>query len=230
MHKKLLFFFLVIVLSCSPIGKYQNLPEVQAWEDDIQKFEQLDEREVYPEDAILFAGSSSILLWSSLEIDMSPYTVIQRGFGGAKLTDLVAYSDRIIGPHPCNAIVVFVANDISGTESDKTPREVEKLFRILLKSVRRTHPYTPFFWIAITPTKSRWKVWPEVKQANELIKKYCVNHRNTYFISTDTAFINESGDPRDELFESDMLHLNTDGYAVWTRIIKKELKKVITPN
>ena len=50
---------------------------------------------------------------------------------------------------------------------------------------------------------------------------------NTYFIPTDYAFLNEGGQPIDELFSSDRLHLTEKGYAVWTNIIKNELKKVI---
>ena len=196
MRRYLLLLVSFVVLSCSPIRKYQTLPEVQTWENDIQKFEQLDKSETYSKDAILFAGSSSILLWSTLEKDMAPYTVIQRGYGGAKLSDFVVYAGRIFDPHPCKAIVIFIANDISGSNQDKSPQEVAGLFRNVLKTIRKTHPDTPVFWIAITPTASRWKVWPEIKKANNLIKDICGNQNNTYFIQTDFAFLNESGQPR----------------------------------
>jgi GDSL-like Lipase/Acylhydrolase family len=227
------YLFLLVsfaVLSCSPVRKYQTLPEVQAWGQDIQKFEQLDSSVTYPQDAILFAGSSSIRLWSTLEKDMAPYPVIQRGYGGAKLSDFVVYAARIFDPHPCKAIVIFVANDMTGSNQDKSPKEVAGLFRNVLKTIRKTHPETPVFWVAITPTASRWNVWPEIEKANNLIRDYCDNQNNTYFIRTDFAFLNESGQPRDELFRDDRLHLNEKGYAVWTEIIKKELNKVIKPS
>lgn len=83
MRRYLILLFSLTLLSCSPVRKYQNLPEVQAWDKEIQKFEQLDTSEKYPENAVLFAGSSSIKLWSTLEKDMAPYPVIQRGYGGA---------------------------------------------------------------------------------------------------------------------------------------------------
>ena len=229
MRRYLLLLISFAILSCSPVRKYQNLPEVQAWEQNIQKFEQLDKSETYSEDAILFAGSSSIRLWSTLEKDMTPYPVIQRGYGGAKLSDFVVFAARIVDPHPCKAIVIFIANDITGGANDKRPQDVAGLFRNVLKTVRETHPSTPVFWIAITPTESRWKVWPEIKKANDLIKEICVNQYNTYFIRTDFAFLNESGYPKDELFKPDKLHLTEKGYEVWTGIIKKELNKVILP-
>lgn len=223
MRRYLLLLASVVLLSCSPLRKYQDLPEVRSWDKDIQKFEQLDKSEKYPDDAILFAGSSSIRLWNTLEKDMSPYNIIQRGYGGAKLSDFAVYADRIFSQHKCKAIVMFIANDIMGTTQDKTPEEVAALFRNVLKTIRKSHPSTPVFWIAVTPTPSRWKVWSEIQKANAMIRNICDNKKNTYFITTDFAFLNENGVPKDELFREDKLHLTLKGYAVWTEIIKKEL-------
>ncbi len=193
------------------------------WENDIRKFEHLDSTEKYAPDAILFTGSSSIRLWDSLAADMAPYHVIQRGYGGARLSDYLLYARRIIFPHPGKAIVIFIANDITGDKSDKTPVEVGEMARQLLRIIREKFPDEPVFWIEITPTSSRWKVWPLIQQANKEIEKECREDGHATFISTASAFLNQSGLPKDELFRSDKLHLNAEGYKVWTGIIKKEL-------
>lgn len=218
---------ILVSLSCAPLSKYSELPEVKAWESDIEKFEQLDVTKSYPSDAILFAGSSSIRLWSTIGKDMMPYNVIQRGYGGAKLSDFAVYADRIIYPHPCRAIVIFIANDISGNENDKSPLEVSQLFKKTLYIIRRKFTDTPVFWISVTPTPSRWAVWPEIKEANEMIKEICDSHRNTYFIDTEKYFLNSSGLPRSDLFVEDKLHLNDEGYKIWSGIIKNELNNVL---
>jgi glycerophosphoryl diester phosphodiesterase len=228
MNRLVLSILFLIIISCSPLSRYQDLPEVKAWDNEIVKFEQLDKDEIYSEDAIIFAGSSSIRLWSTLEQDMAPYPVIQRGFGGSKLSDLAVYAERIFKPHPCKAIVLFIANDISGSDKDKSPEEVAALFKILMKNIRKSHPDTPVFWVEVTPCSSRWKVWPEIQKATELIRKECQNQKNTYTIRTDFAFLKD-GKPNDELFISDKLHLNAQGYEVWKGIIKKELGKVVEP-
>jgi hypothetical protein len=227
MRKLIIYLITFIFLSCSPLGKYRNLPEVTSWESDIKNFEQLDSSQKYPADAILFAGSSSIRLWTSIDKDMYPYHIIQRGYGGAKLSDFAVYADRIFDPHPCRAIVIFIANDITGTAQDKSPEEVATLFKSVLKTIRKAHPSTPVFWIEITPTASRWKVWPEIQKANSLIKNICSKQKHTYFIKTDYAFLNEKGLPKDEYFREDKLHLTEKGYAVWTKIIKKELDTIL---
>ena len=227
MPRYLILILAALMIACSPVRKYRSLPEVKAWEKDIQEFAVRDKNEKYPDDAILFAGSSSIRLWTSIDKDMYPYHIIQRGYGGAKLSDFAVYADRIFDPHPCRAIVIFIANDITGTAQDKSPEEVATLFKSVLKTIRKAHPSTPVFWIEITPTASRWKVWPEIQKANSLIKNICSKHQHTYFIKTDYAFLNEKGLPKDEYFREDKLHLTEKGYAVWTEIIKKELDNTL---
>jgi hypothetical protein len=206
---------------------YQDMPAVKGWESEIEKFEQLDIAKSYPADAILFAGSSSIRLWSTINNDMMPYNVIQRGYGGAKLSDFAVYADRIIYPHPCKAIVIFVANDIAGNDDDKSPLEVSQLFKKTMNIIRRKFRTTPVFWISITPTPSRWHVWPEIKEANEMIRNICLERQNTYYIDTEKYFVTPSGLPNSELFVEDRLHLNKTGYSIWAGIIKNELNKVL---
>lgn len=218
---------LLIILACSPLRVYQQLPEVRSWEDDIRLLEHLDSIETHPENAILFAGSSSIRLWSTLSQDMDPYPVIQRGYGGAKLSDFAVYAERIIYPHSCSAILLFIANDITGNEGDKSPEEVVRLFRQVLKTIRKKYTDTPVFWIAVTPTPLRWNAWPQITEANKMIEQLCLRHKNTYFIHTEMDFLNAAQLPREELFLPDSLHLNAQGYALWTNIIRKELAAVL---
>jgi lysophospholipase L1-like esterase len=122
---------------------------------------------------------------------------------------------------------LFIANDIAGNDSDKTPREVLRLFRYVVKTIRREFPETPVFWIAVTPTESRWKVWPAIQEANMLIRDYCDKSRNLHFIATEKEFLDNAGFPRNDLFLPDLLHLNPEGYEVWSGIIKSELDRVL---
>lgn len=224
----LILLALSLSAACSPVRIYKDMPEVKAWETEILKFEELDQNETYPDNSILFAGSSSIRLWSTIEHDLSPYKVIQRGYGGAKLSDFAVYTERIIWPHKnIDGIVLFIANDISGNETDKTPEEVLNLFKYVVKTIRKEFPETPVFWIAITPTGSRWEVWPQIREANDLIRNYTIKNSDLYFIATERRFINKDGKPRPELFISDKLHLNDEGYRVWTEIIKSDLDSVL---
>ncbi|NJO69527.1 MAG: hypothetical protein HC830_09810, partial [Bacteroidetes bacterium] len=168
-----------LLLSCSPLRQFK--PDVESWEADIRKFEKLDSIETYPKDAVLFMGSSSIRLWNTLQEDMQPYHTIQRGFGGSKISDLAWYTPRIVYPHQCKAIVIFIANDITGSEEDKTPAEIAGLFKYIVKTIRKKLPETPVFYIQVTPTESRWKMWPTIQEGNMLVKQQCEKLYKTHF-------------------------------------------------
>ena len=59
------------------------------WEEDIRALEERSAGRFGPGEAVVFVGSSSIRFWSTLEADMAPMPVLQHGFGGAKLGDVL---------------------------------------------------------------------------------------------------------------------------------------------
>ena len=170
----------LLLISCSPLKDY-NVKDRKWAFPEIEAFERSDKTQSYAEDAILFIGSSSIRLWKTLIEDMKPYSVIQRGYGGAHFRDMVFFTDRIMSDHQLSMVVCFVANDISGSEQDGTPQEVLKLFKHFIKQVRVKYPTIPIMQIAITPTKSRWSLWPEIDKVNALMKGYCEKNRQSLF-------------------------------------------------
>jgi hypothetical protein len=200
------------------------IPEdILKWEPEIAVFDSLNLAEPTDTGTILVTGSSSVRLWDSIHTDLRPYRVIQRGYGGAKLTDFNYYEERIIKPEPFRAIVVFVANDIAGEEMDLSPKEVLRQFKELVGQIRDRNPGTPVCWIEITPTPKRWSVSPQIREANGLIKAYCEKKDDLHFISTFDHYITPEGIPDSTLFREDMLHLNRDGYLLWADIIKTAL-------
>lgn len=214
----------ILFIHCDSLKQYES--GARYWEADIQKLEARDQIETYPDDAILFVGSSSIRLWSTIEEDMVPYSVIQRGYGGAKLSDVAYYTKRLVYPHRFRALVLFVANDICGSDDDKSIDEIAFLFKTIIQTVRKKYPKTPIFFIEITPTNSRWQVWPQIQEANRTIKSICERQPNLYFIDTSRHFLNPESQPKSELFLEDQLHLNHHGYQIWSMLIKSKLGQV----
>ena len=102
------------------------------------------------------------------------------------------------------------------------------MFRGIVKTVRKKYRDQPIFVIEITPTKSRWAVWPEVQRLNQLLKQTCSTMHNTYFIETASAYLNKNGEPRNDLFIKDMLHQNREGYVIWGELVKKKMDEVLT--
>tara|TARA_A100001011_G_scaffold373629_1_gene433262 strand:+ start:255 stop:899 length:645 start_codon:yes stop_codon:yes gene_type:complete len=199
------------------------------FEQEVSLLESLDLEEKAGEKDLLFIGSSSIRLWDNIQVDMYPYSSVKRGYGGAHFYDLIHFSERLVKNHYPKAILIFVANDITGSNDfinlagDISPNEVKKLFRYNYKSIRRIHKHIPIFLIETTPTPKRWKVWNKILQANKKLERFCKQETNLYFISTRDKFIGDDGLLIQSLFLNDELHLNVDGYKLWSSVIKSKL-------
>ncbi len=200
---------------------------MERWSQDIETLEQRDVVQRDPEEAILFIGSSSIRRWDTIELDMAPYRVVQRGYGGAKYSDLAVFAKRLIDPHEYNALVVFVANDVQGKAEDHSPKQVEECARYIAEVSRKHRPQAPIFFIEVTPTRKRFSAWPLICKVNARLQQLSLSIPDTYFISTADHFLDPSGKPRDELFVDDQLHLNGDGYKKWSKLIRRELDEVL---
>ena len=203
-------------------------PLVRRWESDIADLEALDRSSHDPDNAILLIGSSSIRLWEAIADDMSPCAVIRRGYGGAAYRDLCHYAPRLIAAHQPRAIVVFVANDITSPENSPDPKQVMIDVRATLLRIRERHPKLPVFFVAVTPTESRWKAWPIVQRLNSMIEAMCHESSTTFFIPTESHFLDAaSGTPVSTLFRDDRLHLSPAGYTVWAGVIRSSLHEVL---
>ena len=55
-----------------------------------------------------------------------------------------------------------------------------------------------------------------MKKANSLIKDYAKNDKKVFYIDTATPMIGKNGKPRSDLFVKDSLHLNSNGYDLWS--------------
>ncbi len=228
-------YFLALLITCSLFACED--PETQTvtpataapaddpsrWEDDIAAFEAQDKAEAPPENALVFVGSSSIRLWSTLKEDMAPMPVIQRGFGGSKLGDAIHFADRIITPYAPRAVVVFSGtNDIAG-DNPKSAEAVFDLYKTFVATVHEQLPGTPIYFIAISPAKSRWAHRQIVADTNALVAAHAEANEGLFYIDTASALLDEDGESREDLFLEDKLHLNPDGYAVWTSIVRPAL-------
>ena len=221
----ILLISLLFISSLNAQNKKQPIKNV--YEKEISALEQLDKTEKYADNSIFLVGSSSIRLWSTLKEDLAPYPFIQRGFGGSRTPDVVQYLKRLAYPHNFRAVVIFVANDLTGSPIDLKPKETLDNFKAMVKILRAKYKKQPVFIVEITPSTLRWKSWPQIQQTNALLKKYCSKGKYLYFIETAQNYLNEKGEPRDELFREDHLHQNREGYKIWGRLIKNKLDEVL---
>ncbi len=204
--------------------------DANAWERTIARFEKQDRIKPPPQNAIVFTGSSSFTLWTTLAQDMAPLPVINRGFGGSKIDDVVRYAERIVLPYHPRIVVLFAGtNDISGRQP-KTAQEVFRGYKEFIYKVQAALPETSIYYVSITPTPSRWNLWPIADRANQLIKACAESDPRLHFIDLPPAILGPDGRPDRSLYRMDRLHPNLKGYAVWTSVIKPILMDMFLSN
>src|SRR5919112_4832364 len=96
---------------------------------DIQKFKKQDTISFPPRNAILFIGSSSFTKWLDVQSYFPNYKIINRGFGGSTLPDVIRYANDIIIPyHPKQVIIYCGDNDLASSDTI-TPEIVTNRFK-----------------------------------------------------------------------------------------------------
>jgi len=194
-----------------------------AWEASLRRFEARDRLQPAPPDVILFTGSSSITLWASLSRDMAPLPVLNRGFGGARMPDVVHYAERIVRPYHPRAIVLFAGTNDIADPQPATAKQVFDGYLAFIHAIHASLPGTPIYYISITPTPLRWKYWPIVQAANRLIQAHTLTDPALHYLDITGAFLGPDGLPDRSLFRADRLHPNARGYEKWTALIKPVL-------
>jgi lysophospholipase L1-like esterase len=195
------------------------------WEWQIRLYERRDRRSAPLTDGILFTGSSSINLWSTLAEDMAPLPVLNRGFGGAHLDHVNRYAARIVFPYRPKLIALYAGeNDLSGW-SNKTPESVTADFEHFVELVARELPETRILFLSLKPSLLRSGLADEQRELNERVEKVTASDDRLGFLDVGSPLLDASGAPRRELFRMDRLHLNDAGYCVWTAAIRPRLEQ-----
>jgi endonuclease/exonuclease/phosphatase family metal-dependent hydrolase/lysophospholipase L1-like esterase len=206
------------VLATIQVEAYPFIEEISA-------FKKTDSVSFPPKNAILFTGSSSVRMWKGIQSDFPTYDIINRGFGGSTLTDLVFYEKDIIFPyHPRQIVIYSGENDLAASDT-VTARMVFERFRELFEDTRDRFPEIHVAFISIKPSPSRIHLKEKVVEANELIRSYLKKEKKTAFIDVYHAMLRPDGSPRAELFLQDKLHMNREGYLIWQKLIEPHLLK-----
>jgi lysophospholipase L1-like esterase len=199
-------------------------PDPNRFAKDIARFVAWDSQNAVPANPILFVGSSSIRGWKTRE-SFPQLPVINRGFGGSHISDVIHFSDRIVLPYAPKLIVVYAGdNDV---KDGKSAARVLCDYRRFVELVHGKFPDTGIIFITIKPSGSRWSLWPEMNKANNLIKAFSEKSGRLFLADLGTPLLGADGKPDDSLFRSDRLHLNDKGYRVWARALEPVIDKAM---
>ena len=201
----------------------QQWSKDNAFIDEINEFKRLDNESFPGKGKILFTGSSSIRFWDSLKEDMEPLEVLNRGFGGAQISHVIHHFDEIIKPYNPQAIVFFCGtNDLAAL---KTPDETVHDFKKFLSLVKNEFGNIKVYVIGIKPTVDRLYLDEEERVFNSSINQLANDNAYLEYVNVWDSMLNKDGGRMPELYIDDGLHMNENGYKVWTKLVREILLK-----
>ncbi len=220
MIKKIVQSFLVVC--CLFVA---SRADAQPFSDDIQQFKNQDKLHPPPANAILFVGSSSFTKWTDVSSYFPGYNIINRGFGGSTLPDVIRYANDIIIPyHPKQVVIYCGDNDLAASDTISADTVFER-FKTLFELIRTGLPGENILYVSIKPSPSRARLKEKMEQANLLIKTYISLQQHAAFADVYHKMLNPDGSTMTNIFLEDSLHMNAKGYTIWQKVITPYLSK-----
>lgn len=173
---------------------------------------------------VLFFGSSSIRLWKSLQEDMAPLKVVNRGYGGAMLRDIHYNYETVLAEYRPKAFVFYCDNDLGGFDRDLQPTQLFDLYRLLVERLKADYPDCPIYILSIKFNENRVAKREDHRLFNTLMEDYAKWADGVTFVDVNSPLLRADGSVDNGYFEEDLLHVNRKGYAVWTSVLKPMLR------
>ena len=219
--KKYLFVFVLFLGILSATAQTVSSIPFQA---EIDVFIKKDSIAMPAANSILFVGSSSFNYWKDISNYFPGYPIINRGFGGSSLTDIIHFNQETILKYKPKQIYIYCGeNDIAASDTI-TPQIVFERFKTL-HSIIRTHlgNNIPVMYVSIKPSVARWSMEDKFVTANSLIRNFINKQKQTQFLDVHAAMLDSNGEVFKDIFIADKLHMNAKGYAIWQKIIAPTL-------
>ena len=192
---------------------------------DIQNFRHQDSVQAPPVHPILFIGSSSFTKWADVQNYFPGYTILNRGFGGSTLLDLLRYEEDVIFKYDPKQIIIYCGdNDVASSDTISAATVLNR-FKNLFSEIRAVYPNVPVAFVSIKPSPSRWQLKDKAIAANNMIEKFLKGESNTQFVDVWKPMLGRDGKPMPDIFIEDNLHMNAKGYAIWQKAIQPYLVK-----
>lgn len=127
----LILLFLIAFISL----KAQDAP----FYNEIPNFKKQDSIKFPPKKAILFIGSSTFTNWKDVQTYFPGHVIINRGFGGSSLPNVINYVPDIVFPYDPKQIVIYCGeNDFTGGATPQIVVDrVKQLIELIQQNIRK---------------------------------------------------------------------------------------------
>jgi lysophospholipase L1-like esterase len=172
---------------------------------------------------IVFTGSSSIRLWTSLKEDFPDLPVLNRGFGGSVANDLIVHFETVILRHRPKLLVLYTgSNDLNAKLT------VDEAFADYTTVLNKVHENLPDTRVIITSVKigeKRIAQIPQVHELNRRLAAWAADHPWARYVDCTSYLADAEGRPIRKYYRDDLLHLSPAGYAEWIKVLDPVLRE-----
>ncbi|CAJ1374821.1 unnamed protein product [Effrenium voratum] len=176
-----------------------------------------------PQQGVVFAGSSMFTYWVTLKEDLAPSEValVNRGFGGSRLSDLLAFTEVLVLRHRPRLVVLYCGvNDLHfGAE----PEVVVEGTRMFHQKLKEALPDTKLLVLQMNLAPAHFAVGlvPKIRRAKALTAQLCqeIGCECLDLFAQDPRFATDFS-----FYAWDTLHLSARGYARLGELLRPALR------
>ena len=191
--------------------------QIGTFDPEIRAFELSDSAHPPAAGGVVFVGSSSIKNWTDVAADFPGLPVLNRGFGGSTLADVVQYMDGIVLRYRPRLVVLYAGdNDLT---MGRSPDQLVADYRSFAARLRAKQPRTRLVFISIKPSPSRRTLMPAARETNRRIRAETARDSLQTFVDVFSPMLGPKEQPRPELYLADSLHMTRTGYLLWRRLL-----------
>lgn len=216
-NNSLICLILVIVLSFGCKTHQNNTaPDPTRFAEEIAKFEKIKTNPQQP--TIVFTGSSSIRFWPNISSYYPAQQVVNTGFGGSQMSDLLHYLDEaVLRFAPAKVFIYEGDNDVAAGQSTAV---IMKNTKQVVKSIQKKFPEVEIILIAAKPSIARWNFKDKYLDINATFQAYAAQNDQVQYADVWTVMLDEQGEVRTDIFIEDGLHMNELGYQLWDGVLR----------
>ena len=215
-----------LIKTVIPFEQRDETSWITRYQGDINRYQKENKRLKDLSCDVLFLGSSSINLWDTIYEDFAPLKLIRRSYGGATLRDMIYNYNTIAKGYTPKSILLYVENDLGNHKEGVNAVKCFDLFRIFIDKLKKDYPNTPLIVVSLKPSQHKADQLKDQLLVNALLEENATAQGYTYVDITKVMY-DEAGNLRTDSFKEDNLHMNAEGYKLWTAILKPLLIKKV---
>lgn len=211
----LLIVFLPFIFACQ-YASYSELPDPMRFAGEIAQIKKIPFNK--DKERIVFTGSSSIRMWKDISANYPEYQIINSGFGGAEMNDLLFHLEHtVLKFAPAKVFIYGGDNDIgSGRSTSLVLEQAEKI----VETIESKFPDCQIIFISAKPSVLRWHLHSTYEKLNQELEILASRNSNRGYVDIWEAMLNDRRVVNPSLFIRDGLHMNKAGYDIWSQAIR----------